>query len=117
MRLLLEVLVFAALITLAWDRTFRDRATEIPMIGPRIFAATPAPATAVAATSRVARGNSPIRPPQATVRAAIPLSETPAPANAPARPQPVATANGGWMWDSAHRGTLDHPSPGAHPRP
>jgi hypothetical protein len=113
MRLFLEVLVFAALLTLAWDRTFRDRASEIPIIGPRIFAATPAPA----ATPQVARANSPIRPSQGTVRAAMPLTDTPPPAYAPARPLPAATANGGWMWDKEHRGTLDHSSPGARPRP
>lgn len=109
MRLFLEVLIFAAMITLAWDRTFRDRATEIPLIGPRIFAASPTPEPAAAATSRVARANSPIRPPQPGIRATMPLTETPPPAYAPPRPAPAATANGSWMWDSAHRGTLDNP--------
>jgi hypothetical protein len=115
MRLFLEVVIFFALIALAWDRTFRDRATEIPLVGPRIFAASPTPEPRAAPA--VAAVNSPARPPRGSVRAAMPLTETPPPAYAPPRPAPAASANGSWMWDSAHRGTLDHPSPGARPRP
>src|SRR5437764_15362671 len=110
MRLLLELLVFAAMIALAWDRTFRERASDIPLVGPKIFAATPTPTPAVAAN--------PPRPIRPTVRPALPVNATP-PLTAVPPPRPLQTAapNGAWMWDQNHRGTLDRPSPGSRSRP
>jgi hypothetical protein len=38
MRLLLEIIVIGALIALAWEKSFKDWASEAPIIGPRITA-------------------------------------------------------------------------------
>jgi hypothetical protein len=51
MRLLLEVIVAAALIALAWQKSFKDWTRELPVIGSHITAATPPPKTKPAVTA------------------------------------------------------------------
>jgi hypothetical protein len=42
MRLLLEVIVAAALIALSWDKSFKQWASEVPVIGSQFSAEPPA---------------------------------------------------------------------------
>lgn len=112
MRLLLEVVVFVALIALAWDRTFRERAADIPIVGPKYFA----PASTAAASPAVAAN--PLRALSPQTRTTLPLA-TPVVTAAPVRvaqPVPPASPSGAWMWDKEHHSALDRASPAASTR-
>jgi hypothetical protein len=85
MRLFCELFLAAVLIWLGWTKSFHDRIDQI-------------------------RG---IEPPPPTQRAEVRQSTT-APRQpflpAYARTRPSATPTGDWMWDPAHRNTLDRPA-------
>jgi len=80
-RLLCELFIIGALIYFGWEKPFRDWVPWTQTTKPA--AGTAAPAAAVAATPRPQ-----LRP---FVRAA-------------------PTPSGDWMWDPAHRSTLDRPA-------
>ena len=89
MRVLIEILVAAALIALVWEKSLKERASELPWVGDKI-----APALKTAAQPQ------PKPQPRLQPRPIV----TPAP-----------TASGAWMWDPSHHNPLDRPSPSATP--
>ena len=93
MRLFCELFLVAVLIWLGWTKSFHDRIDRIRGVEPAATAQqTPAPQTTTAA---------------ATTTAPVPRQPF-VPRYAPARP--ASTPSGAWMWDPAHRNTLDRPS-------
>ena len=90
MRLFCELFLVAVLIWLGWTKSFHDRIDQIRGVDPAPVARqTPAPQTTTAATTTTAPA-----PRQPFV-----------PRYAPARPS--STPSGDWMWDPAHRNSLD----------
>lgn len=88
MRLFCELVLVAVLVWLGWSTSFHDRVNQMRGIGP-----TPAPQvrrTTVAAPSTAAP-RQPFLP-------------------AYARTRPSSTPSGDWMWDPAHRNSLDRPA-------
>lgn len=86
-RLLAELFLVGLLVWLGWEKSFHTWTNQWRGVQP-----SPTPATAVAVAGTVAG--------QATV---------------PRQPflgyrSPPSTAAGQWMWDPAHRGTLDRPA-------
>ena len=93
MRLFCELFLVAVLVWLGWTKSFHDRIDQIRGVEP-----TPAPQQAqVRQTTTTA----------ATTTAAAPRQPF-IPRYAPGRPP--STPSGDWMWDPAHRNTLDRPS-------
>jgi hypothetical protein len=95
-RLFCELFLVAVLIWLGWTKSFHDRIDQIRGVEPTpapVAQQTQAPQTTTAAT--------------ATTTAAAPRQPF-VPRYAP--PRPASTPSGAWMWDPAHRGTLDRPS-------
>ena len=45
MRLLLEIIIAAALLAMAWQKSFKEWASEIPGVGPHLTAPADAPST------------------------------------------------------------------------
>jgi hypothetical protein len=89
-RLFCELFLVAVLIWLGWTKSFHDRIDQIRGVDPAPVARqTPAPQTTTAATTTTAPA-----PRQPFV-----------PRYAPARPS--STPSGDWMWDPAHRNSLD----------
>jgi len=86
MRLFCELFLVAVLIWLGWTKSYHDRIDQVRGVEP-----TPAPATAQAQTTTTTAPRQPFIP-----------------RYAPARP--ASTPSGAWMWDPAHRNTLDRPS-------
>ena len=84
MRLLLEIILAAALIALAWEKSLKERASDLPWIGDKIAPVVNAPAQAQQSQH-----------PRVQPRPIV----TPAP-----------TASGNWMWDPNHKSPLDPPS-------
>jgi hypothetical protein len=91
-RLFCELFLVAVLIWLGWTKSFHDRIDQIRGVEP-----TPAPATAQA----------PARQTTAAAATTTAPRQPFIPRYAPARP---STPSGAWMWDPAHRNTLDRPS-------
>jgi hypothetical protein len=90
-RLFCELFLAAVLIWLGWTKSFHDRIDQIRGVQPEPAAQqAQVQQTSTAATTTTA-------PRQPFV-----------PRYAPARPS--STPSGAWMWDPAHRGTLDRPS-------
>ena len=85
-RILLELVVIAALIAFAWEKSYRQHAGELPVVGRLLVTPTPTPTPTPSARA---------------VRTSL-------------KPAPAPTPTGSWMWDAKHHGTLDRPSPGAH---
>lgn len=54
MRFIVEIIVAAALITLSWNKSFREWASEAPLIGSHLTARTPAPNSKAPAPDRLA---------------------------------------------------------------
>lgn len=53
MRLILEVVVVAALVAFAWDKSYRERVSQVPLVGEHLApAAQPPRATRVAARNQ-----------------------------------------------------------------
>jgi hypothetical protein len=89
-RLFCELFLVAVLIWLGWTKSFHDRIDQIRGVDPAPVARqTLAPQTTTAATTTTAPA-----PRQPFV-----------PRYAPARPS--STPSGDWMWDPAHRNSLD----------
>ncbi|PYK69222.1 MAG: hypothetical protein DME45_03415 [Verrucomicrobia bacterium] len=98
MRLFCELFLVAVLVWLGWTKSFHDRIDQMRGVQP------PPLATAH----------------QTQVRQAIAATDnsvstiTPAPRQpflpASARTRPPSTTSGDWMWDPAHRNTLDKPA-------
>lgn len=80
MRLLLEIILAAALIALAWDKSFKERVSEAPWIGDKIAPVVKTPAQS----------------PQSQHHRSI---VTPAP-----------TTASSWMWDPNRKSPLDPPT-------
>jgi hypothetical protein len=91
-RLFCELFLVAVLIWLGWTKSFHDRIDQIRGVEP-----TPAPATAQAQVRQATTAGATTTAPRQPF----------IPRYAPARP---STPSGAWMWDPAHRGTLDRPS-------
>jgi hypothetical protein len=92
-RLFCELFLVAVLIWLGWTKSFHDRIDQIRGVEP-----TPAPQ-------------------QAQMRQTTTAATTTTTAAAPRQPflpasrvRPPSTPSGAWMWDPAHRNTLDRPS-------
>ena len=93
MRLFCELFLVAVLIWLGWTKSFHDRIDQIRGVEP-----TPAPQQAqVRQTTTADAATTTTAPRQPFI-----------PRYAP--PRPASTPSGAWMWDPAHRGTLDRPS-------
>ena len=94
MRLFCELFLVAVLIWLGWTKSFHDRIDQIRGVEP-----TPAPQqaqvrqTTTAATTTTTTAPAPRQP-------FLPAS----------RARPPSTPSGDWMWDPAHRSTLDRPA-------
>ena len=86
MRLLIEIVVAAALIALGWEKSFGERASELPWIGDKISPVVKTPASV---------------PPQQSQHPRV----QPRPIMTPA-----PTVSGAWMWDPNHKTPLDPPS-------
>jgi hypothetical protein len=91
MRLFCELFLVAVLIWLGWTKSFHDRIDQIRGVEP----AATTQQTQVRQTTAAA-GTTTTAPRQPFI-----------PRYAPTRPP---TPSGAWMWDPAHRGTLDRPS-------
>jgi hypothetical protein len=89
MRLLLEIIVVAALLALSWEKSFKQRVSEVPWLGDKIAPIAKAPAQSQ---------QHPKVQPHSIV--------TPAP-----------TTSGAWMWDPSHKSPLDPPKKHAEPTP
>jgi hypothetical protein len=89
-RLFCELFLVAVLIWLGWTKSFHDRIDQIRGVEP-----TPAPQQAQVRQTTTA----------ATTAAAPRQPFLPA-----SRARPPSTPSGAWMWDPAHRNTLDRPS-------
>jgi hypothetical protein len=94
MRLFCELFLVAVLIWLGWTKSFHDRIDQIRGVEP-----TPAP---VAQQAQVLQTTT-----AATTTTAPALRQPFLPAS---RTRPSSTPSGDWMWDPAHRNTLDRPS-------
>jgi len=84
MRLFCELFLAAVLIWLGWTQSFHDRIDQIRGVKP---ATTAAAATTTTTTA----------PRQPFIPRYVP-------------PRPSSTPSGDWMWDPAHRATLDRPA-------
>ena len=94
-RLLVEILIFGALIYLAWDTPLKQRADQVQ-----------------AAVRAAAASKPPAAAPEQT--AAAPVAPTPIPTPIPL-PRPMITApppRGAWMWDAKRQSALDRPAYG-----
>src|SRR5690242_6546759 len=96
MRLVCELFFLAVVVWLGWSTSFQDRFDHI-----RGVERTPPAAAAHQAQLRqaLADGSVATPPPAAPRQPFVPRS-------APARPA-ATISNGDWMWDSAHRSSLD----------
>jgi hypothetical protein len=90
MRLFCELFLVAALIWLGWTKSFHDRIDQIRGIEP----AAAAQQTQVRQTTAATTTTAPRQP-------FIPRY---------APPRPSSTPSGDWMWDPAHRNSLDKPA-------
>jgi hypothetical protein len=107
MRLLTEI-ILAALIGLAWGKSFKDRLTEVPWFKDKITVSEKT--TKTAPTTRPPPASSPSGawmwdPYRRSVL------DTPKPRSVTTLPSPSSTA-GSWMFDPNHRSPLDPPSKG-----
>jgi hypothetical protein len=105
MRLLTEIILAAALIGLAWGKSFKDRLSEVPWIKDK-----------VTASERSTKPTPSAHPPPASTPAAWmwdpnrrSVLDTPPPKSTTLHPAPSSTA-GSWMFDPNHRSPLDPPS-------
>jgi hypothetical protein len=104
MRLLIEIILAAALIGLAWGKSFKDRLGEMPWIKDKI--------TAPEKSTKVAEK---VHPPLAPTPSASwdpnrrTVMDAPPPRLITTLPSPSSTA-GSWMFDPNHRSPLDPPS-------
>ena len=98
MRLFTELFLVAVLIWLGWTKSFRDRIDQMRGVQPVAGLQQRARETTAAAT---APGETMTTTPAAPRQPFVPRY-------APARP--ASTPSGAWMWDPAHRGTLDRSS-------
>jgi hypothetical protein len=94
-RLFCELFLVAVLIWLGWTKSFHDRIDQIRGVQP----------TATTQQAQV-RQTTPVD--GTTTTTATAPRQPFIPRYAPARP--ASTPSGAWMWDPAHRGTLDRPS-------
>lgn len=102
MRLLIEIVLAAAIIALAWEKSLEEHARQIPWLGDKIAASqkptkvtkTP-PAPTPAAWMWDANRRS--------------VLDTPPPKSTTVHPAPSSTA-GSWLFDPNHRSPLDPPS-------
>lgn len=94
MRLSIELFLLAVVVWLGWSTSFQDRVNHI-----RGVEATPPAAAAHQTQLRQALDGSITTTPAAPRQPFVPRS-------APARPA-ATISNGDWMWDSAHRSSLD----------
>lgn len=81
MRILIEIVVVAALIALGWEKSFSERASELPWISDKIAPVVKAPDH-----------------PRSSTLNPRPIMT------------PVPTVSGAWMWDPNHKTPLDPPS-------
>src|SRR5205809_5960775 len=98
MRLFCELFLVAVLIWLGWTKSFHDRIDQIRGIQPapalqQRARETTAAATTAGETMTTTTTTAPRQP-------FLPAS----------RARPASTPSGAWMWDPAHRGSLDRPS-------
>jgi hypothetical protein len=93
MRLILEIILAAALIALAWETPYRETVSNV------------VPWVSKSATIK--------RPtvPDATIPQE-PSTPRPVVTHRPIT-TPAPTVSGAWMWDANRKSTLDRPSPGA----
>ena len=89
MRLFCELFLVAVLIWLGWSQSFHDRFDRIRGVEPAANVASK---------------------PQAGQTSVATVATAPAPKQPFLRARPAPTPSGDWMWDPAHRGTLDRPS-------
>jgi hypothetical protein len=97
MRLFCELFLVTALIWLGWTKSFHDRIDQIRGIQPAPALQQRARETTAAATTAGETMTTTTAPRQPFI-----------PRYAPARPS--STPSGDWMWDPAHRNTLDRPA-------
>jgi hypothetical protein len=103
MRLLIEIILAAALIGLAWEKSLHERARQIPWLGDKL-AASENPTKVV---------KNP-QPPASTPAAWMSdpnhhsVLDTPKPRSITTLPSPSSTA-GSWLFDPNHRSPLDPP--------
>lgn len=102
MRLIVEILIAAALIGLAWEKSYQERVAEVIPSFAR-HSADPA------AAARPAR-RSPSTPAEEQHQLAMPS----APSELAASPAP--THSGSWMWDPKRPASLDRPNQSPTPR-
>ena len=95
MRLFCELFLVAVLVWLGWSQSFQDRVNHIRGIEP-----PPAAAAHQAQVRQALADGGVATPPPAPRQPFVPRY-------APAAP--AATRSGDWMWDPAHRSTLDRP--------
>ena len=94
MRLFCELFLVAVLIWLGWTQSFHDRIDVMRGVQPTT-------------TTQQAQVRQTTTADATTTTAPAPRQPF-IPRYAPARP--ASTPSGAWMWDPAHRGTLDRPS-------
>ncbi|MEP7072258.1 MAG: hypothetical protein ABI839_07715 [Verrucomicrobiota bacterium] len=88
MRLLCELFAVAVLVWIGWNKSFHDWTNQARGVPPE-------PSKTAAAVTADAAPQQP-----AVVRRIV-------------SPPPQPTRSGEWMWDTAHRGTLDRPAYGS----
>jgi hypothetical protein len=105
MRTLFEIVLAAALIALAWEKSLEERARDIPWLGDKIAVSEKSTKTTKAPQS----------PPVSTPAAWMSdpnrrsVLDTPPPKSTTLHPEPTSTA-GSWLFDPKHRSPLDPPT-------
>ena len=106
MRLAIEIILAAALIAFAWEKSLKEKLSEVPWFKDKITASEKS--TKVAPTTRPP----PVPSPTAAAWMWDPnhrsVLDTPKPRSATTLPSPSSTA-GSWMFDPNHRSPLDPP--------
>jgi|GEM_PF-3033269 len=107
MRLLLEIILAAGLIALAWEKSLEERARDIPWLGDKVLPVAKTPVDRRSSTLNPG----PVSTPAAWMwdpnrRSAL---DTPRPQTTTVHPAPTSPARS-WLFDPNHRSPLDPPS-------
>jgi hypothetical protein len=106
MRTLLEIILAAAIIALAWEKSLEERARDIPWLGDKISPVVKSPDNPRSSTLNPRPINTPAAWMWDPNRRSV--LDTPPPKSTTVHPAPTSTA-GSWMFDPNHRSPLDPP--------